>query len=238
MGVLVCAVWEWDLGLSRCGGTSTIRSISLRANSLQRGRRPFGIPMRIWGHHWPRTRRRPCSTRRCGCFALPIDPAWAYRIYVLGHVILALATSYSLARRWEASPMAATAGGDLVRLLRQRALPGVQCRVSGGRCMDAVGLAGGRSDAAGAETPRHNCVWGRDGGHDIGWRSPGGVPRRAVGGALRTDPLATRSSRAGREEITTNTVRLASNPVGDSGRRCFLPCGRAGPAIDAVHPNQ
>jgi membrane protein YfhO len=43
-------------------------------------------------------------------FALPIDPAWAYRIYVLGHVILALAASYALARRWEASPMAATAG--------------------------------------------------------------------------------------------------------------------------------
>ncbi len=43
-------------------------------------------------------------------FALPIDPAWAYRIYVLGHVILALAASYGLARRWGASPMAATAG--------------------------------------------------------------------------------------------------------------------------------
>ena len=42
-------------------------------------------------------------------FALPIDPAWAYRIYILGHVVLAFATSYALARRWNTSPMAATA---------------------------------------------------------------------------------------------------------------------------------
>ena len=42
-------------------------------------------------------------------FALPIDPAWAYRVYVLGHVVLALGTSYMLARRWGTSRMAATA---------------------------------------------------------------------------------------------------------------------------------
>ncbi len=44
-------------------------------------------------------------------FALPLDPAWAYRLYVLGHVILALAASYLLARRWNASPPAAIAAG-------------------------------------------------------------------------------------------------------------------------------
>ncbi len=42
-------------------------------------------------------------------FASPIDPAWEYQLYVLGHVILALATSYTLARRWNASPAASTA---------------------------------------------------------------------------------------------------------------------------------
>lgn len=44
-------------------------------------------------------------------FALPIDPAWAYRLYVFGHVSLALGASYVLARRWNASPMAAMAAG-------------------------------------------------------------------------------------------------------------------------------
>lgn len=42
-------------------------------------------------------------------FALPVDPAWAYRLYVLGHVALALGATYGLARRWNASPGASTA---------------------------------------------------------------------------------------------------------------------------------
>lgn len=42
-------------------------------------------------------------------FALPIDPPWAYRLYVLGHVVLALGATYGLARRWNASPGASTA---------------------------------------------------------------------------------------------------------------------------------
>lgn len=41
--------------------------------------------------------------------ALPIDQAWGYRLYVLGHAILALGASYRLARRWEASPTASIA---------------------------------------------------------------------------------------------------------------------------------
>ncbi len=44
-------------------------------------------------------------------FGLPIDPAWAYRLYVLGHVVLALGASYMLARRWNASPPAAMVAG-------------------------------------------------------------------------------------------------------------------------------
>ncbi len=42
-------------------------------------------------------------------FALPIGPAWAWRLYVLGHVGLAFGASYALARRWKASPAAAMA---------------------------------------------------------------------------------------------------------------------------------
>ncbi|MDD4788864.1 MAG: YfhO family protein, partial [Pirellulales bacterium] len=41
-------------------------------------------------------------------FALPSGDGWTYRLYVLGHAVLALATSYRLARRWNASPAAAT----------------------------------------------------------------------------------------------------------------------------------
>jgi hypothetical protein len=42
-------------------------------------------------------------------FALPIDPAWAFRVYVLGHMVLALVASYTLARRWNTSPTASAA---------------------------------------------------------------------------------------------------------------------------------
>lgn len=40
-------------------------------------------------------------------FVLPIGAAWAYRIYVIGHVLLAAWAMYRLARHWQAGPAAA-----------------------------------------------------------------------------------------------------------------------------------
>ena len=54
-------------------------------------------------------------------FALPLDFALRYKLYVIGHVLLAAASSYLLARHWKASPMAAglaaltySCGGNVV----------------------------------------------------------------------------------------------------------------------------
>ena len=43
-------------------------------------------------------------------FALPLEFGWAYRLYVVGHVLLAAGGAYVLARRWKASTPAAGAG--------------------------------------------------------------------------------------------------------------------------------
>ena len=40
-------------------------------------------------------------------FALPLPYAAAYKLYVTGHVLLAAAAAFSLARRWAASLPAA-----------------------------------------------------------------------------------------------------------------------------------
>ena len=54
-------------------------------------------------------------------FALPLDFTLCYKLYVIGHVVLAAAGSYWLARHWKSSPMAAGAaalayacGGNVV----------------------------------------------------------------------------------------------------------------------------
>jgi hypothetical protein len=54
-------------------------------------------------------------------FALPLDFTLCYKLYVIGHVVLAAAGSYLLARHWKSSPMAAGAaaltyacGGNVV----------------------------------------------------------------------------------------------------------------------------
>jgi hypothetical protein len=40
-------------------------------------------------------------------FALPLSYAWAYKMYILGHVLLAATAAYTLARHWQASIAAA-----------------------------------------------------------------------------------------------------------------------------------
>ena len=40
-------------------------------------------------------------------FVLPLSYAWAYKLYIMGHLLLAAATAYILARRWRASVEAA-----------------------------------------------------------------------------------------------------------------------------------
>ena len=40
-------------------------------------------------------------------FALPLAYGWAYRLYIIGHVLLAAGGAYVLARRWKASTLAA-----------------------------------------------------------------------------------------------------------------------------------
>jgi hypothetical protein len=54
-------------------------------------------------------------------FALPLDFTLRYKLYVIGHVVLAAAGSYLLARHWKASPFAAgvaalaySCGGNVV----------------------------------------------------------------------------------------------------------------------------
>ncbi len=44
-------------------------------------------------------------------FALPLDYTWLYNVYIVSHVVLAAATSYSLARRFHASSLAAGLAG-------------------------------------------------------------------------------------------------------------------------------
>ncbi len=43
-------------------------------------------------------------------FALPLDYTWLYNVYIVGHVVLAAATSYGLARHLRASTLGATIG--------------------------------------------------------------------------------------------------------------------------------
>ena len=84
-------------------------------------------------------------------FALPIGFAWAYKLYILAHVLLAAWAAYRLARHFGASVAAAGICCALLRLLGQRAVRLLQRGLPGRRGVAAAGRAGGRPDARRAQ---------------------------------------------------------------------------------------
>ena len=81
-------------------------------------------------------------------FALPISYPWAYKIYIMDHLLLAAGSRLPAGQTFPGQRRGRRAVCRLLRLLRQRAVYLLQRGLPGRRRMAAAGHAGRGSDAS------------------------------------------------------------------------------------------
>ena len=91
-------------------------------------------------------------------FLLPVDFALRYKLYVIGHVVLAAVGSYAAGAGLEGEPASGGARGDRLCLRRQRRLSILQRRVPRRRGVAALRGAGDRPDATRAKLARGDLL--------------------------------------------------------------------------------